>query len=80
MRSTVHKSRKTYFSQRSLSRVPPSSEEAQALHSVYLSGLQPQEGTEKVPMGNTQLEKTLLMFPQERKLVDRYSSVSVHGF
>ncbi|KAL5524920.1 hypothetical protein ACEPAF_8789 [Sanghuangporus sanghuang] len=64
----VHKRRKTYLFQRSLSRVPPSSEEAQALHYVYLSSLQPQGDTEKVPMADTQLEKTLLMFPQERNI------------
>ncbi|KAL5478680.1 hypothetical protein ACEPAI_1957 [Sanghuangporus weigelae] len=64
----VHKSRKTYLSQRSLLRVPPSSEEAQALHNVYLSSLQPQDDTEKVPMADTQLEKTLLMFPQVRNI------------
>ncbi|KAH8115124.1 Thioesterase/thiol ester dehydrase-isomerase [Phellopilus nigrolimitatus] len=75
----AHKGRKTLATQRSLSRVPPSSEEAQALHDVYLSGL-PQaqsrspslsageDAHEKVWMADTKLEKTMLMFPQERNV------------
>lgn len=67
----VHKTRKQVMAQSSLSRVPPSSEEAQALHNVYLSGLQHSHalGQEKIWMGDTKLEKTMLMFPQERKYV-----------
>ena len=56
--------------------MPPTSEEAQALHNVYLSSLQKGNNngngvtsTEKVHMAETKLEKTLLMFPQERKYV-----------
>ncbi|KAF8556736.1 Thioesterase/thiol ester dehydrase-isomerase [Imleria badia] len=55
----------------SLSRVPPSSEEAAELHQTFLNygqedtfGLQ----SDKVWMGNTKLEKTMLMFPQERNV------------
>lgn len=54
----------------SLSRVPPNSEEAAELHQTFLNygqedtfGLQ----SDNVWMGNTKLEKTMLMFPQERK-------------
>ncbi|KAI5117181.1 hypothetical protein M0805_008160 [Coniferiporia weirii] len=69
-----HKGRKTQVAQKSLSRVPPSYEEAQALHDVYLSGLQQTKDTgaldvrEKVWMSDTKLEKTMLMFPQERNV------------
>jgi len=59
---------------KSLSRVPPSSGEAAYLHSFYLKHGQGQaEGTDRgsdhVWMGDTILEKCLLMFPQERKCV-----------
>lgn len=54
----------------SLSRVPPSSEEAAELHQTFLK--YGQEDTlslqsDNVWMGDTKLEKTMLMFPQERK-------------
>jgi acyl-coenzyme A thioesterase 9 len=60
---------------RALSRVPPSSAEAAALHSFYLSyGQERDTGSAgdagsggKVWMGDTRLEKCMLMFPQERK-------------
>lgn len=60
---------------RSLSRVPPTSEEAQSLHSFYLKygqdSVQSSENApserERVWIGDTKLEKTMLMFPQERK-------------
>lgn len=73
----AHKSRKKVAAQSSLSRVPPSYEEAQALHNVYLSGLQhsDQNTDEKVWMSATKLEKTMLMFPQERKYVLSYFTV-----
>ena len=69
--SQAHKGRKQIIAQSSLSRVPPSFEEAQALHDVYLSRLQQskQNEVENVWMSETKLEKTMLMFPQERKLV-----------
>ena len=60
----------------SLSRMPPSSQEAEALHSLYLQSTvestnkDPRtSGDERVPMGETRLEKTLTMYPQERKCV-----------
>lgn len=68
------KQRRQDRARRSLSRVPPTSTEAQDLHSFYLNhgrgaahgrGLSMDEG--RVWMGDTKLEKTMLMFPQERK-------------
>ena len=63
----------------SLSRVPPSSVEAEALHSFWLQHGQRGDFTtdfqrehvqgERVWMGDTRLEKCMLMFPQERKWV-----------
>lgn len=67
---TALKARKQLEAQHSLSRVPPSFEEAQELHGVYLSGLNRTEDDpqyEQVYMHTTKLEKTMLMFPQERK-------------
>lgn len=65
------KQRRQSFALRSLSRVPPSSTEAEALHSFYLQHGQDEGQTvkseERVWMGDTRLEKCLLMFPQERK-------------
>ena len=71
----VHKNRRQSSAVRSLSRVPPTSSESQDLHSLYLKyGKDLQGGSiphspdvEKVWMGDTRLEKTLVMFPQERK-------------
>jgi len=69
------KGRKQVVSQQSLSRLPPSSEEAQALHTLYLNDLNHEsdpgksaDAAEKVWMGDTKLEKTMLMFPQERNV------------
>ncbi|KLO11665.1 Thioesterase/thiol ester dehydrase-isomerase [Schizopora paradoxa] len=65
------KARKQLEAQHSLSRVPPSIEEAQELHGVYLSGLNRTEDHsqyEQVYMHTTKLEKTMLMFPQERNV------------
>ncbi|KAF8064151.1 Thioesterase/thiol ester dehydrase-isomerase [Lyophyllum atratum] len=61
---------------RSLSRVPPSSAEAEALHSFYLKygqhdGNEQQSDLaqgERIWMGDTRLEKCMLMFPQERNV------------
>ncbi|KAG6837783.1 hypothetical protein H0H93_001710 [Arthromyces matolae] len=57
---------------RSLSRVPPSSTEASALHDFYLQYGQenPTEDAsgERIWMGDTRLEKCMLMFPQERNV------------
>lgn len=64
------KKRRQSLALRSLSRVPPSSTEAGDLHTMYLqygqdSGL---SNYERVWMGETHLEKTMLMFPQERNV------------
>lgn len=71
------KQRRQTSALRSLSRVPPSSAEAEALHSFYLrygqhdekgeNSLDPAQG-EQVWMGDTRLEKCMLMFPQERNV------------
>lgn len=63
--------RRQSLAHRSLSRVLPSSTEAEELNSVYLQYAQDNDlfGYEHVWMGETNLEKTMLMFPQERKSV-----------
>ena len=69
------KQRRQSLALRSLSRVPPTSAEAQELHSFYLNYGQDDHHTpktaqseeERVWMGDTYLERTMLMFPQERK-------------
>lgn len=62
------KNRRQSLALRSLSRVPPSSTEAEALHSFYLKyGQDTQDSDKRVWMGDTKLEKCMLMFPQERK-------------
>jgi acyl-coenzyme A thioesterase 9 len=66
------KNRRQALALRSLSRVPPSLSEAEYLHTFYLRhGREtlPNDGTERVWMGDTITEKTMLMFPQERKSV-----------
>jgi len=54
----------------SLLRVPPTSSEAAELHATHLKYDQ-DAGTnsigDRIFMGDTLLEKTMLMFPQERK-------------
>ncbi|KAJ7145860.1 HotDog domain-containing protein [Mycena epipterygia] len=63
------KKRRQSLALRSLSRVPPSSTEAEALHSFYLKhGQDTQDSDERVWMGDTKLEKCMLMFPQERNV------------
>ncbi|KAJ6554055.1 Thioesterase/thiol ester dehydrase-isomerase [Mycena vulgaris] len=69
------KKRRQSLALRSLSRVPPSSIEAESLHSFYLKygqdtkGLHASDGKdERVWMGDTKLEKCMLMFPQERNV------------
>lgn len=75
-RVLAHKNRRNTYTLRSLSRVPPSSSEAEALHTLYLQSTVASEGRshdpqpagdERVPMGQTRLEKTMMMYPQERK-------------
>ncbi|KAF7373405.1 hypothetical protein MSAN_00550100 [Mycena sanguinolenta] len=56
---------------RSLARVPPSSTEAEALHSFYLKYGQDAkdlDSSERVWLGDTKVERTMLMFPQERNV------------
>ncbi|KZS86712.1 Thioesterase/thiol ester dehydrase-isomerase [Sistotremastrum niveocremeum HHB9708] len=65
------KSRKQSHSLRALSKVPPTSEEAQALHDLFLT--YGQEGSaekksKRVWLSETKLENSLLMFPQERNV------------
>ncbi|KAG1758127.1 Thioesterase/thiol ester dehydrase-isomerase [Suillus occidentalis] len=64
------KKRRQSLALRSLSRVPPSSAEAEELHSMYLQYEQDNglSDYERVWMGETHLEKTMLMFPQERNV------------
>ncbi|KIP09446.1 hypothetical protein PHLGIDRAFT_22940 [Phlebiopsis gigantea 11061_1 CR5-6] len=71
----VHKNRRNKSAVQSLARVPPSSKEAEALHSLYLQSTVVSDtsnprpaGDERVPMGETRLEKTLTMYPQERNI------------
>ncbi|KAI0656279.1 Thioesterase/thiol ester dehydrase-isomerase [Cubamyces menziesii] len=71
----VHKQKRQSRAVRSLNRVPPTSSEAEALHSLYLKYGQAEKGDpspssdrERVWMGDTRLEKTLIMFPQERNV------------
>ncbi|KAJ8583428.1 Thioesterase/thiol ester dehydrase-isomerase [Rhizopogon salebrosus TDB-379] len=65
------KKRRQTLALRSLSRVPPSSAEAADLHAMHLQHGQddhPSSHYERVWMGDTHLEKTMLMFPQERNV------------
>ena len=77
------KQRRKISASQSLTQVPPTSSEAEHLHSFYLqygqhtsgktSGMLVQPTTvddsrERVWMGDTTLSKTLLMFPQERNV------------
>ncbi|RPD77025.1 Thioesterase/thiol ester dehydrase-isomerase [Lentinus tigrinus ALCF2SS1-7] len=68
----VHRNRRVEHAGRSLNRVPPSSSEAEALHSLYLKYGDEQRAStaniERVFMGDTRLEKTMIMFPQERNV------------
>jgi acyl-coenzyme A thioesterase 9 len=64
------KDKRQSFALKSLSRVPPSSEEAETLHSFYLEyGQHNDIEGDRVWMEDTRLENCLLMFPQERKSV-----------
>jgi acyl-coenzyme A thioesterase 9 len=57
-----------------LDRVPPSSGEATLLHNMHLkyrSDVQPMhpvDGIEPVPIRDTRMENTLMMYPQERNV------------
>jgi len=65
---------------RSLSRVPPSSSEAAGLHSFYLQHGQEEDGIdvenkERVWMGDTTVEKCMLMFPRNEIFIRKSSVV-----
>ncbi|KAK7440049.1 hypothetical protein VKT23_017300 [Stygiomarasmius scandens] len=67
------KRKRQFRAQQSLSKVPPSSAEAEALHSYYLKYGGEELGTissssQLVSMGDTRVEKCMLMFPQERNV------------
>ncbi|EIM85904.1 Thioesterase/thiol ester dehydrase-isomerase [Stereum hirsutum FP-91666 SS1] len=65
----MHKRRRQSQAKRSLSKVPPSSIEAEALHKFILEhGNEDHFNRERVWMGDTKLERTTIMFPQERNL------------
>ena len=57
-----------------LDRVPPSSDEATLLHNMHLKyrsdvwPMHPVDGVEPVPIRETRMENTLLMYPQERNV------------
>jgi acyl-coenzyme A thioesterase 9 len=66
--------------EKSLTRVPPTAEEAEELHSLFLKYGQQDDAyipsvvqeDERVWMSDTRLEKCTLMFPQERKCVNNF--------
>lgn len=65
------KNRRKHAALQALSRVPPSSDEAAELHATYLKCGQEDDSlvwSDRVWMGDTLLEKTMLMFPQERNV------------
>ncbi|KAF8622797.1 hypothetical protein AX15_006727 [Amanita polypyramis BW_CC] len=67
------KEKRRFNALRSLSRVPPTSEEAEELHTFFLTYGQDKPTNEsilneRVWMGDTRVEKTMLMFPQERNM------------
>ncbi|KAI0748818.1 HotDog domain-containing protein [Irpex lacteus] len=74
----AHKNRRHRHAIQSLARVPPSSEEAAALHALYLQSTSPSPSSsstesdekkiERVKMEDTRVEKTLTMYPQERNV------------
>ncbi|PIL25877.1 transporter [Ganoderma sinense ZZ0214-1] len=70
----VHRQRRQTVANRSLGRVPPTSTEAEELHSLYLSHGQEDMSArlvgnvERVWLEDTRLEKTMVMFPQERNV------------
>ena len=69
----VYRQRRQTVANRSLDRVPPTSTEAEDLHSLYLAHGQEEmsaslaDNVERVWLGDTRLEKTMIRFPQERK-------------
>lgn len=68
----AYRARRQSLALRSLTRVPPTVEEVEKLHSLHLhyghggsAVLQP--GEERVWMGDTKVEVSQIMFPQDRK-------------
>ncbi|KAG8835529.1 hypothetical protein FRC17_002758 [Serendipita sp. 399] len=67
----VLKTRRQLRGQQSLKQKPPSSEEATRLHNLYLkyaSGIRCGDGIDPVPIGDTLLENTMQMYPQQRNI------------
>ncbi|PCH43033.1 Thioesterase/thiol ester dehydrase-isomerase [Wolfiporia cocos MD-104 SS10] len=71
----AHKNKRKIRTSAALNRVPPTSSEAEELHGIYLKyGLQEgddfvgPDGEKRVWMGDTRLEKCMMMFPQERNV------------
>jgi acyl-coenzyme A thioesterase 9 len=72
-------------SKTALTRVPPTSAEAEALHSFYLKAGQYEDAyipslshqQERVWMSDTRIEKSQLMFPQSRNHIQRSSEVRI---
>ncbi|KAI0049730.1 Thioesterase/thiol ester dehydrase-isomerase [Auriscalpium vulgare] len=68
----LHRRRQKSQAMRSLTLVPPSSDEAQVLHDYSLrygdEHYSNSTGEERVWMDKTKLERTMLMFPQERNV------------
>ncbi|KZT05215.1 Thioesterase/thiol ester dehydrase-isomerase [Laetiporus sulphureus 93-53] len=70
-----HKAKRQTRASAALTRVPPTSAEAAALHQMYLQYVQNEkgdfvgpDGLHRVWMGDTKLEKCMMMFPQERNV------------
>jgi acyl-coenzyme A thioesterase 9 len=64
------KNRRETRGQQSLHRSPPTSEEAARLHEMYLryaEGVPCNDGFTPVSLGDTLLENTMQMYPQQRK-------------
>ncbi|KAI0261927.1 Thioesterase/thiol ester dehydrase-isomerase [Gloeopeniophorella convolvens] len=64
----AHRRRRQTRAQRSLALVPPSSAEARVLHAFSLAHANEPLDRASVWMGETRLERTMLMFPQERNV------------
>ncbi|CCM02110.1 uncharacterized protein FIBRA_04187 [Fibroporia radiculosa] len=71
----AHRKRRMSAANAALTRVPPTSGEAESLHSLFLKYGQHEngdfvgpDGEQRVWMGDTRLEKCMMMFPQERNV------------
>ena len=75
-----------------LDRVPPSSDEATLLHNMHLKyrsdvwPMHPVHGVEPVPIRDTRMENTLMMYPQERNVHSKVfggslsTGASIHSY